>query len=81
MSLGEVRLSLLALAIGTLFFGAWSAVRPGRSIGLYQAIMRFFNWRVEPIDWPRELRTTRWLGMVLILLGIVSVVLLRRVTP
>ena len=71
-----VKGGLAALAIGTLAFGAWSAVWPGRSIALYQAIMRFFNWRVEPIDGPRELRTTRWLGSIMVLLGIVNLILL-----
>lgn len=68
---------LTALAMGATVFGAWSAIRPARSIALYQLIMRVFNWRVEPIDQPRELRTTRCLGIMLVLLGILSLVLLR----
>jgi len=59
-------LSLKGLATITLFFGVWSALRPGQSIALYQAIMRLFNWRVEPIDFSRELITTRWLGVGLV---------------
>jgi hypothetical protein len=76
MSLTEVvRQGLSALAVATLGFGAWSALQPARSIALYQAIMRFFNWRVEPIDRSRELRTTRWLGITLVLLGLASLAL------
>jgi hypothetical protein len=74
--ISAVRGGLAAWAVGTLVFGAWSAVWPGRSIALYQAIMRFFNWRVEPIDQPRELRTTRWLGSIMVLLGMVNLILL-----
>ena len=37
---------LKAVAIGMVVFGAWSTVQPGRSIALYQAIMRVCNWRV-----------------------------------
>ena len=73
-----VRHGLSALAVATLVFGGWSAVQPGRSIALYQAIMRCFNWRVEPIDQPRELQTTRWLGIILVLLGLVTLVLLQQ---
>ena len=62
--LGMVCISILALGIGGL--SVWS---PQRSIRLYQRIMAFFNWRVEPIDEARELRNTRWLGMLLIALG------------
>ena len=66
---------LKAMAIGTLCFGAWSAMRPARSIALYQAIMRAFNWRVEPIDQRRELITTRWLGLALVACSLVSLML------
>ena len=65
------------LAMVTLIFGAWSAFRPDRSIALYQAIMRAFNWRVEPIDRTRELRTTRWLGIALAGCSLLSFALLR----
>ena len=57
---------LKGTAAVTLLFGAWSAASPGRSMALYQAIMRAFNWRVEPIDRRRELLTTRWLGLVMV---------------
>ena len=74
---GLVVFCLRAVAVATLAFGAWSAAKPARSIALYQAIMRRFNWRVEPIDRPRELLTTRWLGVVLACCSVLSVFLLR----
>ncbi len=73
-----VRHGLSALAVATLLFGGWSTAKPGRSIALYQAIMRRFNWRVEPINPLRELRTTRWLGILLVLLALVSFLLLQQ---
>jgi len=63
---------LKGAAAVTLLFGTWSAMRPGQSIALYQAIMRCFNWRVEPIDQPRELLTTRWLGIALVCCSLLS---------
>ena len=75
---GWVTLGLKALSVVTLVFGAWSAAKLAQSIALYQAIMRFFNWRVEPIDRPRELRTTRWLGLALAGCSSLSFVLLCR---
>ena len=39
-------------------------------------IMRRFNWRVEPIDQPRELLTTRWLGVALACCSVLSFLLL-----
>jgi len=73
MKLGE-------LAI--LLFGVFSAVWPRRSIALYQWIMERFNWRVSPIDEFREVRTTRVLGILLVLLSLVALWLLvaRRVS-
>ena len=43
---------LFVLAVMTLWFGAFSASMPSRSIELYQWIMARFNWRVAPIDEP-----------------------------
>ena len=63
--------ALPLVAVGTLLFGAFSAAMPERSIVLYQRLMARFNWRVSPIDEPRELRTTRVLGVLLILLSLV----------
>ena len=68
---------LKGIAAVTFLFGVWSALRPDRSIALYQAIMRMFNWRVEPIDRPRELLTTRWLGALLVVCSLLSLWLLR----
>ena len=73
--IGWISVGLKWVAAVTLLFGAWSAVSPGQSIALYQAIMRVFNWRVEPIDRPRELLTTRWLGVALACCSLLSLFL------
>ena len=67
---------LKGVAAITLLFGVWSVAKPEQSIALYQTIMRFFNWHVEPIDRPRELLTTRWLGAALITCSVLSLWLL-----
>ena len=53
-----------------LGLGVLSAVWPKRSIGLYQWIMERYNWRVVPIDEPREVRNTRILGFILTALSV-----------
>ncbi len=60
------------LALGVFGFGVFSAAMPERSIALYQRLMARFNWRVSPIDERRELRTTRVLGLLLMLLSAVA---------
>lgn len=57
---------ILGLALGIL-----SAFWPKRSIDLYIRIMAFFNWRVSPMDEVREIKNTRRLGVILILLSAV----------
>ncbi len=59
-----------AFGLATLLFGAFSAARPATSIALYQRLMAWFNWRVEPLDAPREVRTTRGLGLVMVILSV-----------
>ena len=60
----------LILAAGSgISLGIFSFFAPSRSIGLYQWLMALFNWRVEPIDRPRELATTRVLGILMTILS------------
>lgn len=65
------KMALLGIAGLAFLLGVFSAFWPARSIALYQWIMARFNWKVEPIDAPRELRNTRLLGTCLIFLGLV----------
>lgn len=64
---GMALVGALALGLGLL-----SALAPRRSIGLYQRIMAWFNWRAEPLNEAREVRNTRWLGVLLIGLAVVA---------
>ena len=65
------KLFFLGIGCFGLVLGILSAVRPKQSIGLYQWIMECINWKVAPIDEPREVRNTRILGIVLITLSLV----------
>ena len=75
---GSLRVSVIGIGLTCVALGAFSARWPQQSIGLYQAIMRAFNWRVAPIDERREIATTRVLGWTLVGLGLVSVWIARR---
>lgn len=63
---------VIFLALGVLGFGlgVFSTAWPERSMGLYQWIMERYNWKVAPIDLPREVRNTRILGFVLTVLSL-----------
>jgi len=58
-----LQLLLVLIAVFGLLVGGLSAVSPKHSIQLYQFIMKWLNWRVEPIGYDRELRNTRILGI------------------
>lgn len=68
-----LRLGIISVLYAISFAGIWvgflSLFSPARSIRLYQAIMRWFNWKVEPIDERREIRNTKWLGMLMAILS------------
>ncbi|MFA7254907.1 MAG: hypothetical protein WC133_02250 [Candidatus Omnitrophota bacterium] len=61
------------LGIGGLSFalGFFSVLWPQQSIGFYQWVMERINWKVAPIDLPREIRNTRILGAVLVVLSLI----------
>ena len=71
-----VKVLLYAVGVFGLLIGFLSFFSPANSIKLYQAIMRFFNWRVEPIHLDRELRNTKWLGMLMAILSLAIAVIL-----
>ena len=73
-----IQLSLGLIGAFGIFLGTLSFLLPERSIKLYQWLMRNFSWRVEPIDYKRELRNTRVLGLLLLIIsGLMIAVLLK----
>jgi hypothetical protein len=64
------KIGLYGIGAAGILIGLLSFFSPGKSIGLYQAIMRWFNWRVEPIRWDWELRSTRGLGALMLVLSL-----------
>jgi len=73
-----VRHTLILVAGGGVILGVLSWIMPERSIGLYQFMMKCFNWRVEPMNPQREIRNTRWLGFLMIILSLLIVFFLFR---
>jgi len=68
------KIVFLVLSVFSFGLGMLSAAWPERSIGLYQWIMERYNWKVVPIDGPREVRNTRILGLVLVALSLATLV-------
>ncbi|MBI2870985.1 MAG: hypothetical protein HYY14_04665 [Candidatus Omnitrophica bacterium] len=77
------KLSLLvewAISVTSFFLGVSAAIAPNAVIQLYQWIMRNFNWDVRPVDFEKELRNTRLLGLVSALLGSILAIILLIIT-
>jgi len=74
-----VKLAEGVIALASAAIGLLSLWAPARSIRLYQAIMRLCNWDVRPINAAQELRNTRLLGGVLLLLATLLVGALGRI--
>ena len=66
----------LTLAVLGILFGALIAWKPKKTIEIQTAIYRPFNWRLEPISMKKELRNMRIMGLLLILCGATSLILI-----
>ena len=65
----RVQFAAAVAALMGLFLGAVSFFYPEHSIELYQLLMQIFNWEVRPIHYERELKTTKWIGAVILVLS------------
>lgn len=63
-------IGIVAIAILSLGQGVLALASPKRCIEIFQAWCRYLNWEVAPINWSKELRNTRILGGLLIVLGV-----------
>ena len=62
----------LAVVVIAIAFGGLVAWKPKKVIEIQIALYRPFNWKIEPISMEKEIRNTRIMGMVVLVLGILS---------
>ncbi len=62
----------LTIAVIAIAFGALVAWKPKKVIEIQIAIYRPFNWKIEPISMEKEIRNTRIMGMVVLVLATLS---------
>ncbi|MDP2980487.1 MAG: hypothetical protein Q8N67_00265 [Candidatus Omnitrophota bacterium] len=62
----------LTVAVIAIAFGALIAWKPKKTIDIQIALYRPFNWKIEPISMEKEIRNTRIMGIVVFILGILS---------
>jgi hypothetical protein len=62
----------LTVAVIAIAFGALVAWKPMKVIEMQIALYRPFNWEIKPISMEKEIRNTRIMGLVVLVLGILS---------
>ena len=62
----------LTIAVIAITFGGLLAWKPKKIIDMQIALYRPFNWKIEPISMEKEIRNTRIMGLVVLVLGILS---------
>lgn len=64
------KIGLSAVAVFSLGLGLWLVKRPRQAIEMQIAFYKRINWRMEPMDWDREILNTRIMGAVALLCGL-----------
>jgi len=60
---------LLGIAIGLVMF-----FKPGAVIEFQRKFYEKINWRIEPISMPKEIRSTRLMGLFLVLITFLTII-------
>lgn len=68
------------IAIVSFIFAIVALSRPNSVIKFQQRFCERINWKVEPISWEIEIKSTRRFGRILLLLsvGILALVIFKR---
>jgi len=64
------------IALVSFVFGGIAIWQPNSVIKFQQRFCERINWKVEPISWEIEIRSTKRFGRILILLGAVLLTLI-----
>ncbi len=67
-----MRYIIACIAVCSLAAGVALVRAPARAVELQKRFYLSINWRMEPVDYARELRNTRAMGVFLIVFVIAS---------
>ena len=65
---------LLTVSLSCLLFGLFLYFKPAQAIKFQQKFYEKINWRMEPIDFKKEIRNTKWMGAFLIVFVIAALI-------
>ncbi|MFA5039041.1 MAG: hypothetical protein WC732_05110 [Candidatus Omnitrophota bacterium] len=58
----------------SLVIGLFLYLKPRDAIRIQIAFYKSINWRMEPVSMEKEVRSTRWMGLFLMLASLASVI-------
>ena len=64
----------ILVAFTALSLGFFIYLNPERTIKMQIDFYRLINWKIEPISMTMEIRNTRWMGLSLITMVILSII-------
>lgn len=66
----------LIIAIASLLCGLILILKPKDSINIQQNFYKRINWKIEPINYDKEVRNTRIMGGICIVSGLILLIIL-----
>jgi hypothetical protein len=66
-----LRIIFFSLALICSAYSSLCLFKPGKGIKAFQAWCRYLNWKVEPIHYDVEIRSTRKFGLVGLILSLI----------
>lgn len=69
-----IQLTVICIAV---ILGGLVAWKPKKVIEIQMALYRFINWKMEPVSMEKEIRNTRIMGVVLLIVALDAFVMIR----
>ena len=65
-------LIFISVALFAILIGSYVYSNPEKIIDIHKKFYALINWRMEPISLPKEIRSTKRMGLFLILFTLIS---------
>ncbi len=65
-------LIFISVALFAILIGSYIYANPEKIIDIHKKFYALINWRMEPISLPKEIRSTKRMGLFLILFTLIS---------
>ena len=67
----SLRIAIFSVGLASFFYSYVCLLKPALGISIFQRWCRYLNWKVEPIRYDFEIKNTRRLGLIGLILSLV----------